>query len=299
MRAGVNLENINGIVIINKEKGFTSHDVVNVVRRIFSTRKVGHTGTLDPDATGVLPICIGKATKACDMLTFSDKSYVARVRLGLTTDTQDISGEVLTKSDVNVSLDELSAAVAKFTGEIEQIPPMYSAIKINGQKLCDLARKGVEVERKARKITIYSAKISDFDGVEFTLSVHCSKGTYIRTLCHDIGAALGCGAVMCELQRTMSSIFSIENSHTLDELKAMDEMQLHSLLMPVDSVFSDYSPMYIDDNIKKRLVNGALCYVKAEVGTYRIYDRENTFLCVAEVKNQGDKKLLKSVKTFY
>ena len=293
------MENISGIVIINKEKGFTSHDVVNVVRRIYSIRKVGHTGTLDPDATGVLPICIGKATKVADMLTFSDKSYVARVKLGLTTDTQDISGEVLSQNEVNVSIEELTQAVKKHIGEIEQIPPMYSAIKINGQKLCDLARKGVEVERKARRVTIYSADISDFNGEEFTLSVHCSKGTYIRTLCHDIGAHLGCGAVMTELQRTKSSIFSIDNSFYLDELKAINNNELLSVLMPVDSVFSHYPAMHINDNIKKRLINGALCFVKSTEGTYRIYDKENNFLCVAEVKNNDGKNQLKSIKTFY
>ena len=293
------MENINGIIVINKEKGFTSHDVVNVIRRIFSTRKVGHTGTLDPDATGVLPICIGKGTKACDMLTFSDKSYVARVRLGLTTDTQDISGEVLTTSDVNVSADELTAAVATFTGEIEQIPPMYSAIKVNGQKLCDLARKGVEVERKPRKITIYSAGVSDFDGTEFTLSVHCSKGTYIRTLCHDIGHFLGCGAVMCELQRTQSSIFTIENSYTLDELKAMDTGKLLSCLSPVDSVFADYPELVLGDKLKKLFCNGVQCFISAKEGTYRVYDKDGTFLAVAEVCQRDDKTVLKSIKAFY
>ena len=293
------MENINGIIIVNKDKGFTSHDVVNVIRKIYSIRKVGHTGTLDPDATGVLPVCIGKATKLADMLTFSDKSYVARVRLGLTTDTQDISGEVLTEGEVNVSKEMLLEAVAKHTGEIEQIPPMYSALKVNGQKLCDLARKGVEVERKPRKINIYSAEVSDFDGTEFCLSVHCSKCTYIRTLCHDIGQLLGCGAVMTELQRTQSSCFSLENAHTLDELKAMSDEELVSSLMPIDSVFENYEAMYIDDNVKKRLCNGALCYVRADVGTYRIYDKDGVFLCIAEVREEDNKKLIKSVKTFY
>lgn len=293
------MENISGIIVINKEKGFTSHDVVNVVRRIFSTRKVGHTGTLDPDATGVLPICIGKGTKIADMLTFSDKSYVARVRLGLTTDTQDISGEVLTTSDVNVSSDDLDRAVAKFTGEIEQIPPMYSAIKVNGQKLCDLARKGVEVERKSRKITIYSAEVSDFDGTEFTLSVHCSKGTYIRTLCHDIGEFLGCGAVMCELERTESSIFNIENSYTLNELKAMEQDELLSCLSPVDSVFADYPGLVLNDKLKKLFCNGVQCFIGAKEGKYRVYDKDGTFLAVAEVCQRDDKTVLKSIKAFY
>ncbi len=290
------LENIQGIIVVNKDKGFTSHDVVNVIRRIYKTRKVGHTGTLDPDATGVLPICIGKATKACDMLTASDKRYTARVRLGITTDTQDISGEALSRSEVNVSEAELADAVKAFEGEIEQIPPMYSAIKINGQKLCDLARKGIEVERKARRINIYSIELSDFDGMEFTLSVHCSKGTYIRTLCHDIGARLGCGAVMTELKRTASSIFSIDNAYTLEELKEKAETGEHiALLSPVDSVFGEYPRLDINDNIKKKLCNGAPCSVNKAEGTYRVYDSFGAFLCIAEVKANN----IKSIKTFY
>ena len=293
------MDNINGIVIVNKDKGYTSHDVVNVIRKIFGTRKVGHTGTLDPDATGVLPICIGKGTKLADMLTFSDKCYKARVRLGITTDTQDISGEILSQSDVNVTEDELFDAIKKHTGEIMQIPPMYSAIKINGQKLCDLARKGIEVERKPRKVTIYSAEFDSFNGLEFNLTVSCSKGTYIRTLCDDIGKFLGCGGVMTELQRTKSSVFSIENSYTLDELKQKTEDELKSILMPVDSVFLNYPEMHIDDNLKKRITNGALCFVKCSEGTYRIYDKENNFLCLAEVKEENGKKNLKSIKTFY
>ena len=293
------MDNINGIVVVNKEKGFTSHDVVNVVRRIFGTRKVGHTGTLDPDATGVLPICIGKGTKVADMLTFSDKCYEARVRLGLTTDTQDISGEILTTADVNISENELLEVVKKFTGNIEQIPPMYSAIKIKGQKLCDLARKGVEVERMPRSITIYSAEVRDFNGTEFNLAVHCSKGTYIRTLCHDIGAYLGCGAVMTELKRTKSSCFSLDNSYTLDELKSMDENALQAVLSPIDSVFVDYPELKLNDKLKKLFCNGVKCSIGAKEGTYRVYDKDGVFLAVAQVLERDNKNILKSVKTFY
>lgn len=294
------LENISGIIVVNKDKGYTSHDVVNVIRRIYSTRKVGHTGTLDPDATGVLPICIGKATKVADMLTASDKRYVARVRLGITTDTQDISGEVLCRRDVFVDEEELKRAVLSFEGETEQIPPMYSAIKINGQKLCDLARKGIEVERKPRRITVYSIELSDFDGLEFTLSVHCSKGTYIRTLCHDIGESLGCGAVMTELKRTASSVFDIAHSYTLDELKEKSESGEHIyLLSPIDSVFGEYQRLDINDNIKKKLCNGAPCYIDKAEGIYRVYDRNGVFLCIAEVKTDGARNNIKSIKTFY
>ena len=296
------LDIVNGIVIVDKEKGYTSHDVVNVIRKIFQTRKVGHTGTLDPDATGVLPICIGKGTKVCDMLTFSDKEYVARVRLGVETDTQDISGEVIKESPVNVSLEELENTKEKFVGDIMQIPPMYSAIKIGGKKLCDLARKGIEVERKPRPVTIYSIDISDFDGKEFDMRVACSKGTYIRTLCHDIGKTLGCGAVMTQLRRTKASIFSIENAHTLESLKKRQEDgTLNEVLSSVDSVFSHLDKLEITDGIKKRITNGAPSYIGADIGTYRIYDTDGVFLCIGEVvrDNEKNKNVLKLVKAFF
>lgn len=294
--------NINGIVIVDKEKGYTSHDVVNVIRRIFSTRKVGHTGTLDPDATGVLPVCIGKATKVCDMLTFSDKEYEAKVRLGLVTDTQDISGEVIETKEVSVSEEELLRAIDAHTGETEQIPPMYSALKINGQKLCDLARKGIEVERKPRKITVYEAEMSGFDGTDFILRVKCSKGTYIRTLCHDIGQYLGCGAVMTELRRTQSSVFSVAQAHTLDELKTLAEKDaLSSVLIPIDAVFEDYPSLVISEAVKRKVCNGAIASVDAEVGTYRVYDKDKNFLCIAGVRKNadGDRNTIKMTKAFF
>ena len=202
------MENINGLIIIDKPSGFTSHDVVSKVRGILSYRKVGHTGTLDPEATGVLPICIGKGTKVSDMLMNSDKEYVAEVKLGVVTDTQDIFGEVIATSDAScVTLQNVEDAIRHFTGDIRQIPPMYSAIKINGQKMYDLARKGIEVERKPRNITVYSIELLNFEGDVFKIKVKCSKGTYIRTLCHDIGEYLGCGACMLSLRRTQSSAF--------------------------------------------------------------------------------------------
>jgi len=291
---------MDGIVVVNKEKGFTSHDVVNVIRKIFQQKKVGHTGTLDPDATGVLPVCLGKATKTCDMLTFSDKCYRAKVRLGLTTDTQDISGEVLSQSLVNVSENELLKAIDSFRGNISQIPPMYSALKINGQKLCDLARKGIEVERKPRDITVYSIEMSEFNGTEFVLDVHCSKGTYIRTLCHDIGQFLGCGAVMTELQRTKSSVFTLDMTHTLDELKDLRlEERLNEALIPTDYVFSHYPALTVNETVKKRLCNGAFCTIVKPLGTYRVYDGNGDFLCIAEVRKGENKNIIKVVKAFY
>lgn len=292
----------NGIVIVDKEKGYTSHDVVNVIRKIFSTRKVGHTGTLDPDATGVLPICIGKATKVCDMLTFSDKEYEARVRLGIVTDTQDISGKVLAENNVDVTEAELQKAVNAHIGEINQIPPMYSALKVNGQKLCDLARKGIEVERKPRRITIYSAQMTDFDGTDFTLRVKCSKGTYIRTLCHDIGQMLGCGAVMTELRRISSSIFDVTSAHSLDELKALAEKNaLSDVLIPIDAVFEEYPKLTVSGAVRKKVCNGAAAAVPASVGTYRVYDDDGKFLCIAEVREnaQNGKNTIKMTKAFF
>lgn len=296
------LDVISGIVIVDKEKGFTSHDVVNVIRKIFGTRKVGHTGTLDPDATGVLPVCIGKGTKVCDMLTFSDKQYEAVVRLGLVTDTQDISGNVLEEHAVDVNESDVRRVVGEYVGEIDQIPPMYSAIKIGGQKLCDLARKGVEVERKPRKVTVYSSLMSDFDGVNFRLKVDCSKGTYIRTLCHDIGKALGCGAVMTELRRTKASIFDISAAHTLGQLQELaSEGKLSDVLMPVDSVFEDYPPLKVGEKIQKRLCNGAPSYINAAPGTYRIYSTDGTFLCIAsvDVARDGTRFEIRLKKAFY
>ena len=291
---------MDGIVVVNKEKGYTSHDVVNVIRKIFHQKKVGHTGTLDPDATGVLPVCLGKATKTCDMLTFSDKSYKARVRLGITTDTQDISGKVLSEKEVNVSAEELIEAVKCFRGQISQIPPMYSALKVGGQKLCDLARKGIEVERKPRDITVYSIEMSGFDGIEFNLSVHCSKGTYIRTLCHDIGEKLGCGAVMTELQRTKSSVFEIDMAHTLDELNTLSESgRLGEAVVPTDYVFSHYPEIVANETVKKRLCNGAFCTIAKPEGIYRVYDSGGEFLCIAEVKHGETKNIIKVVKAFY
>ena len=209
---------MNGVINIYKPKGMTSHDVVSKIRKISGIKKVGHTGTLDPDAKGVLPICIGKATKLADMLTFSDKRYTALLRLGVVTDTQDLTGNVLFEREVSVTKEEFLNATKKFVGEIEQIPPMYSAVKIGGKKLYELARKGIEVERKPRKITIYGINVLSFDGKDAKLDISCSKGTYIRTLCHDIGDLLGCGGCMAELVRTQSSIFKAEDAVSLDEL---------------------------------------------------------------------------------
>ena len=294
------MENFNGLIIIDKEAGFTSHDVVSRVRKILSFRKVGHTGTLDPDATGVLPICIGKGTRVSDMLVMSDKEYVAKVRMGTVTDTQDISGKVLSVEDcAHITRKEIEDAIGHFIGEIEQIPPMYSAIKIDGQKMYDLARQGIEVERKPRKITIYDIVLCEVENSTFTMKVRCSKGTYIRTLCHDIGQYLGCGACMETLRRTGSSIFGIEDAITLSQLeKAVMEGRLDRVILPVDTVFTQYDPVIVDDEIKTRLKNGAPSMVPYPEGTYRVYDVYKKFIAIGEVKKINGRNRMVVVKYF-
>lgn len=293
------MADLNGIVIINKPQGFTSHDVVNVVRKILGTRKVGHTGTLDPNAEGVLPVCVGKSTKACDMLTFSDKEYIAEVKLGITTDTHDIWGQTTSSQTVSVDEAQIRDAVSHFVGEIEQVPPMYSAIKQNGKKLYELAREGITLKLAPRKVTIYSCDVSDITGDSFKIRVKCSKGTYIRSLCRDIGNYLGCGAVMTSLVRTASSVFNIDDSLTLDELKLRAEKNgPHSVLMCVDNVFMQYKAITVNAKLEKRLLNGAYSRVNYEFGTYRIYNSEENFVGIAEVM-QGEKgNVIKLIKGF-
>ncbi|MBE7030893.1 MAG: tRNA pseudouridine(55) synthase TruB, partial [Ruminococcaceae bacterium] len=275
---------MNGIFIIRKEKGYTSHDVVAVMRGILHTKKVGHTGTLDPDAEGVLPVCVGTATKAADMLTDADKEYIARVKLGMVTDTQDITGTVLERHPVTVSEEQIRAAAQTFLGEIDQIPPMYSAVKIDGKKLYEYARAGKEVERKPRRVTIEHIAVSEVSGDEFTLQVRCSKGTYIRTICHDLGQLLGCGGCMSALTRTRASGFTLEQAVTLKELEqAMEQGRAEQLLVPVDELFAAYPAFTANEEIATRLGNGAPSTVHVPKGNYRVYDENGAFLCVAEV----------------
>lgn len=267
------------------------------MRKILGTKKVGHTGTLDPQATGVLPICVGKGTKVSDMLTCSDKEYIARVKLGITTDTEDIWGEVLTKTDsAHITLDVVKAAAEKFIGEISQTPPMYSAVKINGKKLYEYARSGVEVERKSRIVTIKEIEISDFENGEFSMRVACSKGTYIRTLCADIGKELGVGACMSALVRTKSAIFTLNEAKTLDDIRAIAENGgKESLIIPVDAVFSDLPDIRLDEKRTGQILNGMFLKTELPDGQYRVYGNGGDFLCVGKVENG----VLKIVKNFY
>ncbi len=283
---------MDGILIIYKEKGFTSHDVVAKLRGILHQKKIGHTGTLDPDATGVLPVCIGNATKVCDILTDTDKTYDAIIRFGVTTDTQDSTGTVLKETIPSFSKDDLRDAVRSFLGETDQIPPMYSALKVNGKKLYELARQGIEVDRKPRKIIIHSIEVntdkSETKGdqiITARLTVHCSKGTYIRTLCHDLGEKLGCGACMDSLERTRVGVFSMDKSHTLQQIEQhMKDSTIDSLLVSVDALF-DYVSFCIIPEAESRLKNGNIL-------------SKNDFLDFKPVKDQEYVKIYDAGKIF-
>ena len=285
----------NGIIIIDKPADWTSMDVCAKLRGILKTKKVGHAGTLDPMATGVLPVFVGQATRGVSFAESGDKEYLAVLRLGLVTNTQDTSGQVLHRTEELPDRAALEAALPRFTGEISQLPPMYSAIKINGQKLYDLARKGREVERAPRPVTIHALELEDQLGPdEFLLRVRCSKGTYVRTLCHDIGAAVGCGGCMSSLRRTMAAGFTLADSVTLDAVLQADDPA--ALLLPVDAYFSGYPDLVADPEQEKRIRNGAALPMPGlPDGRYRVYGQDGTFLALS----QGENGVLTTVKSFY
>ncbi|MBR1691655.1 MAG: tRNA pseudouridine(55) synthase TruB [Lachnospiraceae bacterium] len=257
----------NGIINVRKEKGFTSHDVVAKMRGILGQKKIGHTGTLDPDAEGVLPVCLGTGTKLSDMLADTGKEYVATVLLGVLTDTQDLSGRILQQKEVQVTGEDVKRAAESFLGKTMQLPPMYSAIKVNGKKLYELARKGQEVERRERPIEISEIEILDMQLPEFTMRVACSKGTYIRTLCNDIGERLGCFGAMKALLRTKVSSFHLEQAHTLAEIEQMrDAGRLNELIVPVDTMFADLPGCIVKKPFQRLIENGNAFYVnQAEI----------------------------------
>ncbi len=248
---------MNGIICIYKEKGPTSFDVVAALRRIFGTKKVGHGGTLDPMAEGVLPVFIGTATKAVDFCPDDTKQYRAGFKFGITTDTQDITGNVLATSDQYVSRNKMPMLERMFKGEQKQVPPMYSAVKVNGQKLYDLARKGVEVERQPRTVTVYDIKIESYENNEGTMLVTCSKGTYVRTLIHDMGRELGVGGVMTSLVRTKSGMFTLEQCRRISELEGKSPEELEKLLMPVEELYGSMPKAHLDDEQTRLFKNGA------------------------------------------
>lgn len=281
----------SGIINVYKEAGYTSFDVVARLRGILQTKKIGHTGTLDPEATGVLPVCIGKATKLCGLLTDKDKIYDCTLLLGQTSDTYDASGTILSKQPVTVTEEEVLEVISHYLGDIMQVPPMYSALKVGGKKLYELARAGVTVERAARPVTIYGIDVLSMDLPEVKLSIHCSKGTYIRSLCHDIGSELGCGGLMKTLVRTRVSIFDISDAKTLDEIEKIKKSgQIDGILLPLDQVFDTCPTVYVagDEDLIKRVVNGSLvpvsnvfsesCAGFEENKVYRLYLPDNRFL---------------------
>ncbi|HDK7174563.1 TPA: tRNA pseudouridine(55) synthase TruB [Clostridium botulinum] len=272
---------MDGVINVLKPKGITSFDVVRDIRKIAKIKKVGHTGTLDPLASGVLPVCIGKATKIVDYIMEGTKTYRVEMKLGTTTDTYDREGTVLEEKEVSVSSEEVEKAIEKYKGDIEQVPPMYSALKVNGQKLYDLARKGIEVEREARKIQIHDICILSIDLPYIIFDVKCSKGTYIRSLCFDIGNDLGSGAVMWNLERLEASPFNIKEAIKLEDL---NEENIKQFITPIDEALKDYEKLYLDKKFEKLVLNGVLLKDRRvldnieENKLYRTYIEDNNFI---------------------
>lgn len=305
----MSLENMtiepDGILLVDKPAGMTSHDVVWRVRKLFGTKKVGHTGTLDPLATGVLVVLLGRAAKACEYVSHDEKVYEATLRLGLTTDTEDVTGNVLTTAESLPTPAEVAAVLPSFRGEIMQVPPMYSALKVNGRKLCDLARAGEVVEREARPVTVKSLVCEATDAAgDYRMTVRVSGGTYIRTLCADIGAALGCGGVMATLRRTEAGGFPIADCVTLEELEAMDMGERLERLRPVEELFSDLEAVSLPDFYRTLCRNGCEIYLK-KIGVsfpagqrLRLCDASGRFFALGEVGEYEDGAAVKAIKIF-
>ena len=288
---------MNGIILVDKPQGWTSHDVVAKLRGIYQQRRIGHSGTLDPMATGVLAVFLGRGTRAVELCENDEKEYVADLLLGIVTNTQDITGEVLEQHSVEVSRQQLEAVLEQFLGPQQQIPPMYSAVKIGGKKLYELARKGQSVERKPRSIVIHELELCDFDGKTARIRVVCSKGTYIRTLCHDIGAALGTGGCLSSLRRTRAGRFAIDDCVTMEQIQQARDQNAHmAFLRPVDSLFSGCPAVYLGEKETLRCKNGAENAVSGMPdGTYRVYGPENEFLMLGQCQNG----VLRTVKSFF
>ena len=284
---------MNGIVIVDKPQEWTSQDVTARLRRVFNTRRIGHGGTLDPMATGVLPVFVGRATRGVEFFEHAEKAYETVLRLGLTTDTEDIFGNTLTEQEVHISETEFSNILPRFRGKIEQVPPMYSALKVNGQKLCDLARKGKEVERQPRQIEIFELTLLEFSGNTARLRVKCSKGTYIRTLCKDIGEALGCGGCMQELRRIQAGEYTITEAVPLQTL--LDSEEPEQYLRTVDTMFRNYPEVKLTTNQEKRCRCGNQFSVKLADGTYRAYSQNGEFLMLAKVEDG----VMSTIKSFF
>ncbi len=284
---------MNGIVIVDKPQDWTSQDVTARLRRVFNTRRIGHGGTLDPMATGVLPVFVGRATRGVEFFEHAEKTYETVLRLGLATDTEDIWGETVAERSVDFTAEKLETVLESFRGEILQVPPMYSALKVNGQKLCDLARKGKEVERKPRPITIHELTLLETTEKTLRLRVRCSKGTYIRTLCKDIGEALGCGGCMQELRRVTAGEYTIEEAVPLQTL--LDTQNPEEYLRGVDTMFRNYPVVKLTANQEKRCRNGNSFTMQLEEGTYRAYSQTGEFLMLAKVEDG----VMSTIKSFF
>ena len=284
---------MNGIVIVDKPQEWTSQDVTARLRRVFNTRRIGHGGTLDPMATGVLPVFVGRATRGVEFFEHAEKAYETVLRLGITTDTEDIWGETLEERPVSFSREQLEQVLESFRGEIQQIPPMYSALKVNGQKLCDLARKGKEVERKPRCITIHTLTLLEAGENTLRLLVRCSKGTYIRTLCKDIGQALGCGGCMQELRRVQAGEYTIAEAVPLQELLEAENPEKY--LRGVDTMFRNFPEVTLSAKQEERCRHGNSFTVHMENGTYRAYGKSGEFLMLARVEDN----VMSTVKSFF
>lgn len=287
---------MNGILLIDKEPDWTSNDVVAKLKGILHQRRIGHSGTLDPMATGLLVVFVGRATRAVEFAEGHDKRYLASLRLGIDTDTQDTSGTVLERRPVSVTRDELEAALNNFKGELEQIPPMYSAIKHKGRPLYEIARKGGQVERKARKITVYDISVTGEQEGDYLLDIRCSKGTYVRTLCHDLGQALGCGGCMSSLRRMEAGQFKVENAYKLCRVQDYADMdRAEELLLPVDTLFQQLGSCTVNADQEKRLRCGNEVVMDIAAGDYRVYSAGGEFLMLGHVENG----ILKTIKSFF
>lgn len=289
---------MNGIILVDKPKDWTSHDVVAKLRGVLHERRIGHSGTLDPLATGLLVVFVGRATRAVEFAEADSKEYLAGLRLGVSTDTQDITGNIVAESAALPDEAALREALGRFIGDIEQIPPMYSAIKIGGKKLYELARRGESVERAPRKITVSAIDIAGRDGDDYILNISCSKGTYVRTLCSDIGEALGCGACMSSLRRTRAGVFSVDDAHSLADIEAaVREGRLSDIILPVDTLFASFPKLTVSQSAAKRLKNGNIIKISisAEDGEYKVYSDSDEFLLLGRVECGK----LKTIKSFY
>ena len=294
----------SGVLLIDKPAGKTSHDIVWAVRRLYHTKRVGHTGTLDPMATGVLVVLVGRAAKAAEYLSVKDKTYRAVLRLGLTTDTEDVTGQTLTVSGDIPSPERVCEVAHGFVGEILQTPPMYSALKVNGQKLVDLARRGIKIERKPRPVTVHRISCEHLEGNDYALEVTCSSGTYIRTLCADIGSALGCGGVMAALRRTETGGFSLDDCHTVADLEQLGEQERATLLLPCEQLFAELAAVALPPFYEKLCRSGCEIYQK-KIGTdykegtrVRLCSARGEFFALGEVQSFENGTAIKAIKTF-